>query len=61
MEKAKSFGPPESQTATSWAPFSVAHPHNDETQPLTYYVTTDKRPLIEAPVSLIEFLKQKGR
>jgi len=42
------------------APFSVAHPHNDETQPLTYYVTTDKRPLIEAPVSLIEFLKQKA-
>src|SRR6266446_1295590 len=42
------------------APFSAAHPHNDESQPLTYYLTIEKLPVIEAPATLIAFLKEKA-
>jgi hypothetical protein len=39
---------------------SVAHPHNDPTQPLVAYKAIDpKAAVIEAPDSFIEFLKEK--
>jgi len=39
---------------------SVAHPHNDESQPLAAYSATDLTPPIEAPDSFIEWLKQRA-
>lgn len=42
------------------APYSVAHPHNDETKPLTYYTTTEKLPVVAIPDSLITYLKARA-
>jgi primase-like protein/bifunctional DNA primase/polymerase-like protein len=43
------------------APFSAAYPHNDETKPLTYYVTIEKLPVAEIPAQLIVFLKERAK
>jgi hypothetical protein len=39
---------------------SWAHPNNDETKPLTQYTVVDKHaPVVEAPESLLKFIKDK--
>jgi uncharacterized protein DUF3987/primase-like protein/bifunctional DNA primase/polymerase-like protein len=43
------------------APWSAAHPDNDESKPLTFYEAIDKNlPVIEAPQTLLDFLKEKA-
>lgn len=64
------FGGKDDKGAETWSariddryvlsPYSVAYPNNDQSKPLTYYVTTDNVPVIEAPASLLEFLKKKA-
>ncbi len=41
------------------APGSTAHPENDVTKPLAYYEALNQLPLIEAPLTLLEFLKAR--
>jgi len=42
------------------APGSSAHPDNDPLKPEKFYTVIDNVPVIEAPVSFIEFLKSKA-
>ena len=42
------------------APGSLAYPDNDTTKPLTFYEAINQLPIIEAPVTLLEFLKARA-